>query len=51
MYILFVNGVPALKLTRRSEFPQPQGSEAWEIIDEHGRTVAAYSPAEALAHA
>lgn len=44
MFILFVNGVPAIKLGKRSEFPPRQGTEAWMIVDTKGRTIASYHP-------
>lgn len=44
MLTLFVNGVPALKLSGMSEIPSPQGMEPWRVTDEAGRTVASYQP-------
>lgn len=45
MFILIVNGVPVLKLGKRSEFPPRQGKEAWMVVDKKGRTIASYHPA------
>jgi hypothetical protein len=45
MFILFVNGVPAIKLGRKSEIPARHGDESWRVIDDHGRTIASYFPA------
>lgn len=44
MFILFVNGIPALKLGGISEIPTPQGEEAWRVVDLEGRTIASYQP-------
>lgn len=44
MFILFVNGVPALKLGKKSEFPPRRGKEAWKVVDPQGRIIASYRP-------
>lgn len=45
MFTLFVNGVAAIKLGKRSEIPARRGKEPWLVIDENGKTIASYSPA------
>ena len=45
MLILFVNGIPSIKLSRKSEIPPRQGTESWRVIDAQGKTVAYYNPA------
>jgi hypothetical protein len=45
MFTLLVNGIPAIKLGKKSEFPPRRGKESWLIIDVYGNTVASYSPA------
>lgn len=45
MFTLLVNGIPAIKLGKKSEIPPRRGKEAWRVIDAHGNTVASYSPA------
>lgn len=45
MFILLVNGIPSIKLGKKSEFPPRQGDEAWKVVDQEGRTVASYHPA------
>jgi len=47
MLILFVNGIPALKLGGPSEIPSHQGMEPWQVRDESGRTVDFYQPEKA----
>lgn len=42
MLTLYVNGIPAIKLSDISEIPPPQGNESWRVIDSTGKTVAAY---------
>ncbi len=44
MFILFVNGVPAIKLGKKSEIPARQGNESWQVIDAQGKTIASYWP-------
>jgi hypothetical protein len=44
MFILFVDGVPSIKLGKKSEIPDRQGEEAWLVIDTKGRTIASYWP-------
>ena len=44
MFILFVNGVPAIKLGKKSEIPPRQGNESWLVIDAQGNTIASYNP-------
>ena len=44
MFILFVNGVPAIKLGKKSEIPPRQGNESWRVIDAQGNTIASYNP-------
>lgn len=45
MFTLLVNGIPAIKLGKKSEFPPRRGKESWLIIDVYGNKVASYSPA------
>lgn len=45
MFTLLVNGIPAIKLGKKSEFPPRRGKESWLIIDMHGKKIASYSPA------
>jgi len=51
MFTLFVNGIPALRLSGASEIPAPQGSEEWQVVDEKGQTVAFYKPKSARKNA
>lgn len=44
MFTLIVNGVAAIKLARKSEFPPRRGNETWIVVDATGHTVAAYFP-------
>ena len=44
MFILFVDGVPAIKLGKKSEIPARQGEESWLVVDDKGNTVASYWP-------
>lgn len=44
MFTLIVNGVPAIKLGKKSEIPPHRGSEPWLVVDKHGRMVAYYMP-------
>ena len=44
MFILFVNGIPAIKLGGKSEIPTRQGEESWLVVDTEGRTIASYQP-------
>ena len=44
MFILYVDGIPAIKLGGKSEIPARQGEESWLVKDAHGRTIAAYWP-------
>ena len=44
MFTLFVNGVPALKLSGIYDIPSPQGEEAWKVVNAEGRTIASYQP-------
>jgi hypothetical protein len=44
MFILFVNGIPSIKLGKKSEIPARQGEESWQVIDAQGRTIASYWP-------
>jgi hypothetical protein len=44
MFILFVNGVPSIKLGKKSEIPARQGKESWLVIDSQGRMIASYWP-------
>jgi hypothetical protein len=45
MFILFVDGVPSIKLGKKSEIPARQGKESWLVMDAQGRTIASYWPA------
>jgi len=51
MFTLFVNGIPALRLSGTAEFPARQGSESWQVVDEAGRTIAFYKPKSSEKHA
>jgi hypothetical protein len=44
MLILFVNGIPAIKLASRADIPPRAGRESWWVVDDRGRTIAAYRP-------
>jgi hypothetical protein len=44
MLILFVDGIPSIKLGKKSEIPDRQGEEAWLVIDDKGRMIASYWP-------
>ena len=44
MFILYVDGIPSIKLGRKSEIPARQGAESWLVIDSQGRTIASYKP-------
>jgi len=44
MFILYVNGVPSIKLGNKSEIPARQGNEAWLVMDAEGRLIASYQP-------
>ncbi len=45
MFTLFVNGIAAIKLTKKSEIPARRGKEPWLVVDANGNTVASYFPA------
>ena len=45
MFILFVNGIPAIKLDSKSDIPARKGQESWWVVDTKGRMIAAYRPA------
>ena len=45
MFILYVNGVPSIKLGKKSEIPARQGTESWLVIDAQGKMIASYWPA------
>ena len=45
MFTLFVNGVAAIKLAKKSEIPARRGKEPWMVVDANGNTIASYSPA------
>lgn len=45
MFTLLVNGIPAIKLGKKSEIPARRGKESWLVIDANGDTVASYFPA------
>lgn len=45
MLILYVNGIPAIRLSSKSDIPVRRGRESWMVIDAEGRTVASYQPA------
>ena len=44
MFILYVDGVPAIRLGKISEIPARQGEESWLVIDDKGETIASYWP-------
>jgi len=44
MFTLFVNGIPALKLSGISEIPARRGRESWLVVDAEGKTIASYQP-------
>lgn len=44
MLTLIVNGVPAMKLQKKSEMPARRGTEAWRVVDESGKVIDSYSP-------
>jgi len=44
MFTLFVNGIPAIKLSNKSDFPYRRGKESWRVVDANGRTIDFYFP-------
>ncbi len=42
MLTLYVEGIPAIKLSNRSEIPARQGNESWKVLDADGKVIAAY---------
>lgn len=51
MLTLIVNGIPAMKLQKKSEIPSRRGAEAWRVIDESGKVVDSYSSRQESADA
>ena len=42
MLTLYVEGIPAIKLSSTSEIPARKGTESWRVVDAAGKTIAAY---------